>query len=55
MKDFKFKALLEDAEDFVATWQMKNPHKIFFEDIQKAFPYVKKKHLKRAIKEVVDL
>lgn len=55
MKDHKFKALLEDVEDFVATWQMKNHHRISFEDAQEHFPHVKKKHLKLAIKELVDL
>ena len=55
MKDHKFKALIEDVEDFVATWQMENHHRIFFEDVQEHFPHVKKKHLKLAIKEVIDL
>lgn len=55
MKEAKFQELVQEIEYFVAGWQMKNPHVIFFNDLQSAFPDVKKKHLKRAAEEVIDL
>lgn len=55
MKDDKFQRLVQEISYFVGDWQMCNPHVIFFKDLQAAFPYVKKKHLKRAVKEVIDL
>ena len=55
MKEEKFQELVQDIEYFVAEHQMKNHHILYFKDLQVAFPYVKKKNLKRAAKEVIDL
>jgi len=52
MKEDKFNTLVEDVTYFIADWHYKSFHRIFFEDIEKAFPEVKKKHLKKVWKEL---
>lgn len=47
MKQEKFDALAEEVGQFVTELHFKSFHRVFFEDIVKAFPDVKKKHLKK--------
>jgi hypothetical protein len=52
MKPEKFNKLVDEVEEFVAEHNMGNPHYLFDDDIYKAFSNVKKKNVKKAIKEV---
>jgi len=52
MKDEKFAKLLDEVEEFIGEHQRSNPHYLFDEDIIKAFPQYKKKHVKRALEEL---
>lgn len=52
MKDDKFKELLEEIEEFIANYDLSNSHYMFDEDIIKEFSHYKKKHVKKALKEL---
>ena len=52
MKDDKFKELLDEIEEFIGAHNLRNPHYLFDEDIIKAFSHYKKKHIKKALKEL---
>ena len=52
MKEDKFKELLDEIEEFIGAHNLSNPHYLFDEDIIKAFPHYKKKHVKRALEEL---
>ena len=52
MKNAKFDELVKEISEFIADHEMKNPHYLFDEDIFEAFPIYKKKHIKRALKEI---
>jgi hypothetical protein len=54
MKDEKFADLIEEISEFLGDREMKNPHYLFDDEIVDIFTErgYKKKHIKKAIKEV---
>lgn len=52
MKQEKLDKLIEDIEEFIGDHNRTNPHHLFKEDIIKAFPQYKKKHIKQALEEI---
>lgn len=52
MKEDKFQELIDEIEEFIGEHNLSNPHYLFDEDIIKAFPHYKKKHILRALEEV---
>lgn len=52
MKEEKFQELRDEIEEFIGDHQQRNPHYLWDEDIIKAFPHYKKKHIKRALEEL---
>lgn len=48
----KFNELINEISEFIGNHEMKNPHYLFDEEIFEAFPMYKKKHIKRALKEI---
>lgn len=53
MKEAKFQQLIEDISEFIAERGMASIHHVTLEDVFRAFPHVKKKHLRKAYNEVI--
>jgi len=53
MKDSKYQKLVDDVSEFIADINMSNHHHVTLQDVIKAFPEVKEKHLRKAYNEVI--
>jgi len=52
MNEEKFKKLIDEVEEFIAGYELSNPHYLFDEEVIKHFSEYKKKHVRRALEEV---
>lgn len=52
MKKEKFDEMVKEISEYIGDHEMQNPHYLFDEEIFDAFPIYKKKHIKRALKEI---
>lgn len=52
MKPEKYQELYTEVEFFLADKYRSSFHRVFFEDVKKAFPDVKEKNLKKVWKEL---
>ena len=52
MKREKYQELYAEVEFFLADKYRSSFHRMFFDDVKKAFPEIKEKHLKKVWKEL---